>query len=290
MLETIEHDRWGAAGDPGIERRALEALERGAVLLLPRLSFALEESERAFLDPAISDGRAKNVSYDPKSGRGAGTRLEGRTRESLNAMIARFAERSQSLVRGLLPRYASQLELARTSFRPCEVEDRPQNLRKDDRRLHIDAFPSQPVQGRRILRIFCNVNPMGQPRVWNVGEPFEDFAQRFAPRVRRPPPGAGWLLQRLGITKGRRTEYDGAMLQLHDLVKLDSDYQRTAPQGRVDLAAGATWLVFTDRVLHAALAGQHIFEQTFLLPVDAMQDQQRAPLRILERLLARKLA
>jgi hypothetical protein len=289
MLETIEHRSWTQAAAAPVAKRATAMLEEGALLLLPQLSFGLEAEEQIFLDPAISDGHAKNVSYDPKSGRSGGTGLQGPARKALDAMIARFADQAQSLVTGLLPRYAARLERARTSFRPCEVEDRPQNERKDDRRLHIDAFPSQPVQGRRILRVFCNVNPAGEPRVWNVGEPFEDFARAFAPRVKRELPGAAWFMERLGITKGRRTGYDAAMLRLHDLAKLDDDYQADAPRTRLDLPAGGTWLVFTDRVLHAALAGQHIFEQTFLLPVEAMEDERRSPLRILERLLGRSL-
>ena len=41
--------------------------------------------------------------------------------------------------------------------------------------------------------------------------------------------------------------------------------------------------------MHAALAGQHAFEQTYLLPPQAMQDEARAPLRILEAVLGRAM-
>ena len=289
MIETLELRRWDGAVESPAGARALAALEHGGVLLLPRLAFALEDSERDLLDPATSDGKAKNVSLDPRTGRCGGTALEGAQLVALHAMIERFAQRASALVAGILPRYAPSIERARTSFRPCEVENRPQNPRKDDRRLHIDAFRSQPVQGRRILRLFCNVHPAGVPRTWHVGEPFEDFAKQFVRRLKRPAPGSGWLLERLGVTKGRRTEYDAAMLQLHDLAKLDAEYQRAAPHERFDFLPGSTWLVFTDTVLHAALAGQHLFEQTFLLPVDAMQEESLAPLRILERLTTRRL-
>ena len=36
------------------------------------------------------------------------------------------------------------------------------------------------------------------------------------------------------------------------------------------------------------MAGQYQLEQTFLLPVDAMIDEQQSPLRILERLKGRR--
>ncbi len=58
------------------------------------------------------------------------------------------------------------------------------------------------------------------------------------------------------------------MLQLHDRMKGDEDFQRDAPQAAIDFPAGSTWLAFTDQVSHAALAGQYQLEQTFLVPVD----------------------
>ena len=103
-------------------------------------------------------------------------------------------------------------------------------------------------------------------------------------------PGSAWLLQRLGITKGRRSEYDRIMLRLHDAGKLDAAYQSGAPKADLSFAAGTTWLCFTDQVLHAALAGHCALEQTFHLPVAAMAHPERSPLRVLERLAGRALA
>ena len=80
------------------------------------------------------------------------------------------------------------------------------------------------------------------------------------------------------------------MLQLHDLMKADTEYQSTAPQTAFEFPAGSTWMAFTDQVSHAAMAGQFQLEQTFLLPIDAMLDPQRCPLRVLERLVGRPLA
>ena len=80
------------------------------------------------------------------------------------------------------------------------------------------------------------------------------------------------------------------MLQLHDLMKADTEYQAAAPQTSFEFPAGSTWMAFTDQVSHAAMAGQFQLEQTFLLPIDAMLDPQRSPLRVLERLIGRPLA
>ena len=41
---------------------------------------------------------------------------------------------------------------------------------------------------------------------------------------------------------------------------------------------------------HAATAGQYQLEQTFLLPVEAMREPERSPLRVLEKLKRRRLA
>jgi hypothetical protein len=79
------------------------------------------------------------------------------------------------------------------------------------------------------------------------------------------------------------------MLNLHDHAKLDTDYQRSMPKQRVEFPSGSTWVVYTDRVMHAALGGQFLCEQTFYLPVAAMQREHHAPLRVLERLWQRQL-
>ena len=61
------------------------------------------------------------------------------------------------------------------------------------------------------------------------------------------------------------------------------------PQTAYEFPVGSTWMAFTDQVSHAAMAGQHLLEQTFYLPVTAMADEARSPLRILERLTGREL-
>ena len=267
--------------------QAAQTLERGGIVLFPNLPFALSDGESAFLDPAIFSGESKNVSLDPTTGKIGGTKLEGAALDALKGMIARYSARAQSVLAAITPGYVPSLQLKRTSFRPGPVDTRVMSKRKDDRRLHVDAFPANPVQGRRILRVFTNVNPSGESRHWEVGQPFDDFAADFRPRL-KPRAGGVWR-EIVGLTKGRRTAYDSAMLQLHDTAKADDAWQANAPKAAISFPPGSTWVVFTDGVLHAALAGQHAFEQTFLLPPEAMADPARAPVRVLERLLERPL-
>ena len=262
---------------------AIQILE-GGVLFLPRTPYTLNDGERRFLDPAISDGKAKNVNFDPLSERVGGTRLTDEPRQELARMMRRFSGWAESLLLAVIPSCAAGLTRGMTSLRPCEIERRRSSRRKDDTRLHVDAFRSRPVQGRRILRVFVNVNPHGVPRVWEVGEPFENYAGRFRAQLRAPLPGSRWVLARLGATKGRRSTYDHLMLQLHDLAKRDDAYQHNAPRTRIAFPSGTSWLVCTDATPHAAVSGQHALEQTFFINADVATLSPGVPLHVLERL------
>jgi hypothetical protein len=293
---SCEPRSWAEPCAPVIVRRDIDqadeilaALEAGGLVRLEGCAFELEPAEAVFMDPRVSDGKSKNVSYDPARDRLGGSSLEGDERRRLAAMIARYAVWAESLVRRLLPAYGARLEPARTSFRPRPIGGEALSPRKDDRRLHVDAFPSQPVQGRRILRVFSNVDPGGEARVWTLGEGFEAYARRFLPASAAGAPVRDWLEARLGLTRGRRTAYDRMMLALHDRAKADDAYQANAPRRRIEFAPGDTWLVFTDAAPHAALTGKNAFEQTFLLPVESLSDQAASPLRTLERLSGRAL-
>ena len=289
VLTSVDMASWAGPFAPELQNSAIEALERGRLVLISCLDFPLSNDERRFLSPQWSDSGAKNISHDPNNGELRGTTLQGGDRLALQEMGARYAEMTRQLIEGLFPSYRTHLTRARTSFRPVGVVGRVTSYRKDDRRLHTDAFPSRPTRGARILRVFSNVNPEGEERVWRVGEPFETFARTFLPLVRPAWPGWHRLLATLGITKGQRALYDHLMLQLHDAVKRDMRYQREAPQERLELPAGSTWIVYSDQVLHAAVSGQYLFEQTFHLPVSVQRWPETSPLRVLERLTGRTL-
>jgi hypothetical protein len=288
VVITEDFADWRPQVSPVPTESIAAALEHGGVLALPRLAFTLEPGEARFLDPRWSNGRRKNISLDGAVIKGASANAAERA--DMARMVARFAASASDLVAALLPRYAPYLKRARTSFRPQPASGRAVSWRKDDTRLHIDAFPSRPNRGERILRVFCNVNPHGEDRVWRVGEPFEAMAAHFLPRLRPQRPGEAAALALLRVTKGRRSAYDHLMLGLHDAAKADLEYQRRSAQQEVRFAPGTTWLCFSDQVMHAAMGGQYMFEQTIHLPLDALYDRARAPLAILERLTGRPLA
>lgn len=286
IVREFADTRWDESGPTrGVE----SLLEDGAVLSFPQLPFALSDAERRFLDPRWADGKAKNISLRWPGGEMRGAAGDAADLAGLKAMITRYAEQSEAFALRLFPHYRGQLKRGNTSFRPMDVAGRETSWRKDDTRLHIDAFPSNPMHGTRLLRVFCNLNPSGRPREWRVGEPFEAHAKRYLPAIKRPLPGSAWLLERTGITKRRRTEYDHVMLQLHDRAKADASFQQSSPQARVDFMPGTTWVVFSDQVLHAAMGGQHMMEQTFYLDAARQQRPEVSPRGTLERLLGREL-
>lgn len=266
----------------------ITGLEAGKVLYFPQLPFDLLPEEQALLTPDIRNPKVRNISVDA-SGHLKGAVGDNATQLSLALMIGRFREQAQSLVHSLLPRYKGALRLAPTSYRPMQVEMRSQSWRADDRRLHVDAFPSRPNYGERILRVFCNINPDGIARVWRVGEEFETVARTFLPRAKSYVPWQAKMMEVLQVTKSLRSEYDHLMLQLHDGMKGDMAYQERAEQVTMPFAAGSAWVCFSDQTSHAVMSGQYMLEQTLHLPVDKQYHPEASPLAILSKLTGRRL-
>lgn len=267
----------------------IAALEAGKVLYFPRLAFELLAEERALLTPAVLSPDVRNISLDTTKGKLKGVAGDDGVQAAVAGMVGRFSTQAQQLIHGLLPHYTPALRIAPTSYRPAQVETREQSWRADDKRLHVDSFPSRPNYGERILRVFTNVNPEGAPRTWRVGEPFEDMARRFLPRAK---PYSRWqakLLRALRVTKSLRSEYDHLMLQLHDGMKSDLDYQKTSPQETVPFPAGSVWVCFSDQTPHAVMSGQYMLEQTLHLPAAKQYNPDSSPLAILSRLTGRSL-
>jgi hypothetical protein len=259
----------GAAEQENGWRRALE---EGQILCFPRTPFEVPDADRAFLlsQRQVEAGYHKNIAYRP---------------------AIEFAGR-------LLPTYARAWRVDFASFRPQEEAGRRLALRARNDLLHVDAFPTRPSGGDRILRVFTNINPTA-PRVWQTAETFDELAARFAvpsgllARARR---AGGWQglrrgLRAIGLPVAARSAYDEFMLQFHHFLKANQDYQeREAARVTHRFPPDSTWIVFTDMVSHAVLSGQYAVEQTFIVARASLALPDRAPIAILERLAGARLS
>ncbi len=290
ILQTFSAQSWQYQFSQTECESAAKHLEQGGILFFPNLSFALEDYGDILASDQYMQQGVKNISYNSHTDSIKGTTITNDTAANIKRCLQDFSYASEGLLQKIIPVYADNMLKGRTSFRPVEIEGRQiKSYKKDDTRLHVDAFPSSPVQGNRILRVFTNIHPGSRDRVWRTGEPFADVAQRFIPGIKPPLPGSQFLLKTCKITKSIRTPYDHYMLHMHDTMKGDMEYQQSVPATELRLPPGSTWIVYTDLVSHAALAGQHLLEQTFYLPVDAMVMPEKTPLKILEKMLKRPL-
>jgi hypothetical protein len=272
----------------GLNNQALQAVEDGKVLFFPNLKFNLTVEEEKFLQPNSLDLKVKSVKYNHANQKIWG--FEDKTQnEIIKNLMQRYNEFSINLIKNIFPFYQNSLEIGNTSFRPIEAEGRTQSKRHDDTRLHVDAFPSRPMAGKRLLRIFANINTEGKPRIWNVGEEFETVASRFIPKISPPIPFSAYLMKMFKITKSIRTRYDHYMLNLHDKMKLDEEYQKNTQKETLELNAGSVWVCFSDKVSHAVISGRGLLEQTIYLEPTKMLDQSKSPFHILQKITKQKL-
>ena len=281
-------------------REACAQLEGGEVLFFKQPPFDLPQADLDFLvSLRATDSRLhKNISYRPSEDRLRGFSGKAEDVARVHAIMRGYYAQVQSFVSRLLAPYAGKFQVDYASFRPLEEQGRDLPLHKKNDLLHVDAFPSRPTRGGRILRVFTNANPQ-QSRVWMVGPRFPELAGEFAvPAGLRQFASSGGarrkfrhVLNSAGLPVPDRSAYDEFMLRFHDWLKENTAFQSdTRKQTRLEFPPFSTWLVFTDGVPHAALSGQFALEQTFIIPPEVLVAPNVAPIRVLETIAERKLA
>jgi hypothetical protein len=218
--------------------------------------------------------------------------------ERLHAIMRHFSEEVTGLLSKVLKPYAAHWSLDYASFRPEEESSRNLSLHKRNDLLHVDAFPSRPTRGNRILRCFTNINPT-RSRNWLTTERFPALAQKFAKdagleEIAKSGDAGGsffnTLKKAVGLKVVERSAYDKFMLRFHDFLKENSDFQDNCEKIHIAFPPMATWMCYTDSVPHAVLSGQYALEQTFIIPVRALIQPEKSPIRVLEKLAGRPLA
>ncbi len=269
-------------------------LEAGNTLFFPKTPSAFAADDLNFLLGQRQSGAAyhKNIAYRPSQDILTGVAAGG-GRDRLHRILRSFSQQTIKLLTRLTPLYAASWQVDYTSFRPLEEAGRKLSLHSRNDLLHVDAFPTRPTNGDRILRFFTNINP-SQPRVWNTTEAFEVLAEKFSAEaqlltlarrasspLRRTLAGAA---RGLGLRQFSASPYDVLMHRFHNFMKENQRFQETCRKDRWEFPPQSSWMVFTDSVSHAVLSGQFALEQTFIVSRGVMQRPERAPVSVLERL------
>jgi hypothetical protein len=285
-------------------RRWCAQLEAGDILYFPRSPIALDPGDIEFLLSLQQTNSSlhKNIAYKPHADAISG--VDTKTADAaavarLHAIMRGYSQQVTRFLEGFLSPYARQWKLDYASFRPQEEENRDLPLRRRNDLLHTDAFPTRPTHGARILRFFNNIHPT-RTRDWVVGDPFRTLAPQFTPAaISLPAPenAAGRAFKGLarGIGLGaavpslKRSPYDDFMMRFHNFLKENAAFQESCNKYPSQFPSGSSWMVYTDTVPHAVLAGQYALEQTLLVEHAAMVAPQEAPLTVLEELAGAKL-
>jgi hypothetical protein len=281
------------ADRPTTTRSLEDRLERGGIEYFPVCPFQLPEGEdRLFLLEQRLAGRVhKNISYDPHTGKAGGfARTSTAQAEHLRFLLASFARQATGWLARTLPHYARAWRLDRVSFRPEEEATRRLRLKARNDLLHIDAFPSRPTHGYRILRLFVNIN-LSEPRIWATSEPFGKLLERFGTQVGLPMGQASSWAGQVGrqilrlVRPGRpqRSRYDTFMLRFHDFLKANEEFQEHGPKRFWSFAPGSAWLVFTDVTSHAGLRGRFALEHSYFIAPQTLALPDESPPVLLER-------
>ncbi|MGA7886671.1 MAG: Kdo hydroxylase family protein [Acidobacteriaceae bacterium] len=289
---------------PEQKRAWCAQLEAGDILYFPQSPVPLSADDTSFLlgQQQTDSSLHKNIAYKPNVDRLSG--FDAKTAspaavERLHDAMRRYSHSVVAFLADFLAPYQANWQLDYASFRPQEEQGRDLPLRRRNDLLHTDAFPTRPTYGARILRFFNNIHP-ARTRDWVVSDPFAETVRQFAPSQIAPQPGnalsrAGKAAARavgLGaaIPSLKRSPYDDFMMRFHNFLKENPQWQATCPKYAYQFPPGSSWMVYTDTVPHAVLAGQYALEQTLLVRPQAMVRPEVSPLRVLEEIAQARLA
>ncbi len=281
---------------PSRSQELCRLLENGEVLYFPRSPSLLPQEDIQFLleQRQVKAGYRKNIAYKPERHIVSG--LAGKSPRDSRRMLevmSRFTASVTSLLEQLLAPYASSWRLDYASFRPRQEKGRQVKFKARNDLLHVDAFPTRPTYGYRILRFFLNINP-AESRHWVTAKSFEHLLGTYIGTPEMPLPSGSEIVfhtwrrhltrwaKSLGLPVAAPSRYDEFMLRLHDHLKSNRTFQEAEAQYKLEFLPNSSWMVFTDCVPHAALSGQFALEQTFLIDPNSMLQPEKAPLHLLE--------
>jgi hypothetical protein len=297
-LVTISRDELARPISETQARAWCAQLEAGEILYFPESPVRLRREDLAFLlgQQQTDSSLHKNIAYKPNIDKlsGVDTKIaDAAAVARLQEIMRAYSKHVVDFLSGFLAPYQRKWRLDYASFRPQEEEGRDLALRKRNDLLHTDAFPTRPSHGARILRFFNNIHPT-RTRDWVVGDPFATVVKQFAPGDIAPVPDnalsrtAKWLGRAVGLGAAipsiKRSPYDDFMMRFHNFLKENARFQAECAKYPWNFPAGSSWMVYTDTVPHAVLAGQYALEPTLLVEPAALVAPEFSPLKVLENM------
>jgi hypothetical protein len=271
---------------------ACRELESGNILFFQATPFSFPEAHIQFLleQKQGESSARKNIAYKPSQDKVTNHDTSNpETAKKMHATLRHYSDQVTLFLSQFLAPYAAHWRLDYASFRPFQEQGRKLRIRARNDLLHVDAFPTRPMHGARILRFFTNINPK-EPRQWITSKPFEELLAQFGGKEisypRSPRFSVFAHLERTLKQWARlplRSPYDDFMLRFHNFLKENTAFQQNTPKDAWAFPPGSCWIVFTDQVSHAALSGQFALEQTILVPHKGLLYPDNAPISHLER-------
>ena len=297
-LVTISRDEWKGSVAETQARAWCGQLEAGDILYFPETPVPIPPDDLAFLlgQQQTDSSLHKNIAYKPNIDKLSGVDTKTADAAAVRRLQSIMRDYSQHVVEfltGFLSPYHAKWRLDYASFRPQEEQGRDLPHRRRNDLLHTDAFPTRPTYGARILRFFNNIHPT-RTRDWVVGDPFATVVKQFAPTEIAPSPDSslGRAAKGLGRAVGlgaaipsiKRSPYDEFMMRFHNFLKENAQFQAECAKYPWQFPSGSSWMVYTDTVPHAVLAGQYALEQTLLVEPEALVAPETSPLKVLEKI------
>lgn len=300
MLATFTKAQLAAVGPHDIS----DALENGKIVCFPECPIDLPSAEdleflRQEMPKHLS---SKNISFHPEADRIIGIKGSREVVERAQRILKIQNVRVQGFLRRVIPELTRDWLVGTASFRPLQEKGRDLPAHASNELVHVDAGAYGATHGDGIIRFFVNVNPV-EDRVWVTKGSFSELYRRYGGEAGiLPPSGANGHAMEEGVLDRVRTSvtnglsaivpsakfldsspYDRAMRRFHNYMKDTPAFQST-PEGHQEFRFKPfwAWMVFTDRVSHACLSGQHAFADTFVIRLGSCRLPQMAPINILK--------
>ena len=279
-----------------------DALEAGQVVYFARCPIDLPSARdldwlRSGLGGTL---KAKNLSYHPEADSIPRFDADTDTRIRAENLLRAHGKRVADFWRRVVPDFTPGCTFGTTSFRPAEEKGRQLKPRSSNELVHIDAGAYGATNGARILRFFVNLHPERE-RVWGTKGSFEQLMQHHsalweaARGGKRRVPVSKSPLDRLysgAVSAASRvypllrvidsSPYDRSMRRIHNYMKETDSFRRDRSDYReIRFPPFSAWMVFTDGISHAALAGQYAFVSTAIIPLQNCRRFERTPYGIL---------